>query len=120
MKWNISRDDIYGGMCGWIAVNETELVFEAVVTSAENGQLVRGHASSIVHKESLRMGFSRPSPVYDFHSDMPFLAWVIMLLPIISKTKTFISKAGLFCTLLSSFLNDIHVYMSSRGRFAAS
>ena len=45
------------------------------VTNAENGQLVRAFASTIIHKRNLRMGFSLPSPAVS-HPDMPFMAWV--------------------------------------------
>ena len=60
-----------------IAVNETMrwLEMEASVTNAENGQLVRAFASTIIHKRNVRMGFSLPSPAV-IHPDMPFMAWV--------------------------------------------
>ena len=62
-----------------IAVNETMrwLEMEASVTNAENGQLVRAFASTILHKRNIRMDFSLPSPAV-IHPDMPFMAWVII------------------------------------------
>ena len=82
MNWLISLADEVYGMCSRaragqeIPVNETmRLELEASVTNAENGQLVRASASTIIHKRNLRMGFSLPSPAVS-HPDMPFMAWV--------------------------------------------
>jgi hypothetical protein len=74
-QWEMSKSDVFD-MCGGISSNETELLLEAAVTNVENGQLVRAQATTILHKENLRMGFSLPSPAV-LHPDMPFLAWVI-------------------------------------------
>ena len=60
-----------------MSANETELKLEASVTNAENGQLVRAFASSIIYPENFRMDFSIPSPAV-IHPDMPFMAWVII------------------------------------------
>ena len=62
-------------MCGGISANETQLNLEASVTNAENGQLARAYASTIIYEKSLRMDFSVPSPAV-IHLDMPFMAWV--------------------------------------------
>ena len=86
MNWLISLADEVYGMCSraragqQIPVNETmRLELEASVTNAENGQLVRASASTIIHKRNLRMGFSLPSsPPPVIHPDMPFMAWVII------------------------------------------
>ena len=80
LRWLISRDELYG-MCSGLfsgGQNETaELVLEAGVTNAENGQLVRAFASTLLHKRNIRMDFSLPSPAV-IHPDMPFMAWVII------------------------------------------
>ena len=79
LKWLIPQDELYG-MCSEHINEENEVLqleLEAGVTNAENGQLVRAFASTILHKRNIRMDFSLPSPAV-IHPDMPFMAWVII------------------------------------------
>ena len=79
LKWLIPQDELYG-MCSEHITKENEVLqleLEAGVTNAENGQLVRAFASTILHKRNIRMDFSLPSPAV-IHPDMPFMAWVII------------------------------------------
>ena len=79
LKWLIPQDELYGMCSEHLSGNDekeaVQLELEAGVTNAENGQLVRAFASTIIHKRNLRMGFSLPSPAVS-HPDMPFMAWV--------------------------------------------
>ena len=78
LQWLIPQDELYGMCSEHLSGNETaELELEAGVTNAENGQLVRAFASTLLHKRNIRMDFSLPSPAV-IHPDMPFMAWVII------------------------------------------
>ena len=94
LKWLIPQDELYG-MCSEHINEENEVLqleLEAGVTNAENGQLVRAFASTILHKRNIRMDFSLPSPAV-IHPDMPFMAWVI-----INTFRIFFSlNSTLFC-----------------------
>ena len=76
-KWLITQETLEESFCLRSGYNETELHLEASVTNVENGQLVRAVASTIINPQSLRMGFSLPSPAVIL-PDMPLMAWVII------------------------------------------